>query len=368
VFLLPVAPAVFLWSSIQRHRDQAGMSSSRRVLRELVLQSALLVVLTLPLWWAGHLFTRVTPSLPDGTYAARSFSPQTVLQFANTLAPIAGLRFQMAHSRGGGDAFLMGARSPEGWWYYFPLAFLFKSTPSELALAAFILFVLVAALRRPLRALAELDPSMQCLLLSAAAISVLLMTSRLNLGHRYMIILYPILIVAACDRLAVRLESKRRWLTIGAGILLAVQAASSLAIAPHYLAYVNRLSGGPENGWRLLADSSLDWGQDLPALRSYLESRQDERVALKYFGSALPAAYDVYADDFDNLRARPEAYTLFALSATFLDGLYMDGADPFKDFRNIQPDAQAGYSIMLYDLRRLDARAAFRQALIIARQ
>jgi hypothetical protein len=370
VFLLPVASSVFLLSSIRRHRDRARTAAFRAVFRELILHSALLALLVLPLWWAGHLFTRVTPqelSGPDGSYTSASFSPRNFLQFANTLAPVVGLRYQLEHVSGGGDAFLAGERSTSGWWYYFPLAFLFKSTPAELALAAFLLGVLVASLRRPLRSLAELDSSTQCLLLSAAAMTALLLTSRLNLGHRYMIILYPILIVVACDRLAVRLVRRRQWLVAAAGILLTVQVASSLAIAPHYLAYVNRFSGGPENGWRLLADSSLDWGQDLPSLRSYLESRGGERVALKYFGSALPAAYGVYADDFNNLRTRPESYTLFALSATFLDGLYMGGDDPFGEFRKLEPDLQMGYSIMLYDLRRPEALAAFRDALTIAR-
>jgi len=34
-------------------------------------------------------------------------------------------------------------------------------------------------------------------------------------------------------------------------------------VAPHYLAYFNELAGGPANGFKELADSNLDWGQDL---------------------------------------------------------------------------------------------------------
>jgi hypothetical protein len=73
----------------------------------------------------------------------------------------------------------------------------------------------------------------------------------------------------------------------------------------------------------------------------------------------------VVADDIQNLRVSPESYTLLALSATFLDGLYMSGLDPFEGFRRIQPDSQIGYSIMVYDLKRPEARTAFREALEI---
>jgi hypothetical protein len=182
-----------------------------------------------------------------------------------------------------------------------------------------------------------------------------------------MIPLYPILIVAACDRLAARLENWRRLFLSLAVVLVASQAWSSLTIAPHYLAYVNGFAGGPENGWRLMADSSLDWGQDLPALRAYLESGDRGPVALKYFGTALPEAYGVQADDVGNLRRDPEQYRLLAISATYLNGLHLRGRDPFKDFRRLEPAAEIGYSIMVYDLRRSDALAAFHEALKVMR-
>lgn len=257
----------------------------------------------------------------------------------------------------------MGERSTSGWWYYFPIVFLLKSTPAELALALFLLITTVVAVRHPWRALLALDSSAQCLLLAAGVFIAMLLTSHLNLGHRYMIPLYPMLIIAACDQLASRLGSRHGWLAAVAAVLLASQAWSSLTIAPHYLAYVNRLSGGPENGWRFLADSSLDWGQDRPDLRKYLDARQQEPVAIKYFGTALLEAYGVVAVDIEHLRKRPEEYAGLALSVTYLNGLHLGGRDPFKEFRRLEPLAQVGYSIMMYDLRRPDALFAFREAL-----
>ena len=356
VFLLPVASAVFLLSSIRRHSGRRGMALVRPVLRDVIVPSALLVVLTLPLWWAGHLFARVPP--PDG-----SVSPRNLAQLADTLAPVAGLRYQLAHVKNGGEAFLAGQHSTDGWWYYFPLTFLIKSTPAELALAAVLAIALIAALRHPWRSLTRLDSSLQCLLLAASLLAWLLVNSRLNLGHRYMILMYPILIIASSDWIARRLRDKRVYLAAAIGSLLILQAVSSLTIAPHHFEYVNRFAGGPKNAWRMLADSDLDWGQDLPSLRRYLEQHADERVALKYFGSGRPEAYGVDVAEIRHLRAQPDAYTVLALSATYLNGLYMNGLDPFTELRKLEPDAQAGYSIMLYDLRRPEVLSAVREAL-----
>jgi hypothetical protein len=367
--LLPVACGVFLLSSVRRHHGQHGRILVRRVLRDSIVHSALLIFLVLPLWWAGHLFARATPqelALYRGEASSELWlSRHRLPDVAMTLAPIVGLRHQLEHSSNGGDAFLMGERSASGWWYYFPLAFLFKSTPAELAIAAFLLVGAALAIKNPSRLWAQLDSSMQCLLLAAIILRAALVTSNLNLGQRYMIPLYPILIIAGCDRIALHLQHRPGWLAMSVAALLVLQCGSSISVGPHYLAYLNRLSGGPENGWRLLADSNVDWGQDLPALRDYLDAHPHLRVAMKYFGTALPQAYGVNADDIDHLQAAPESYSTLALSVTYLNGLHMAGLDPFREFRRLEPDSQIGYSIMLYDLQRSEALVAFREALRI---
>ena len=75
--------------------------------------------------------------------------------------------------------------------------------------------------------------------------------------------------------------------------LLAWHVRESVAIGPNYLAYMNQLAGGPSRGYTHLADSSLDWGQDLPALRQWLDRQGLQQpgaapVYLSYFGTARP--------------------------------------------------------------------------------
>ena len=61
---------------------------------------------------------------------------------------------------------------------------------------------------------------------------------------------------------------RRKPLLAGAVVIcVTLFALESLYRWPNYLAYFNLLAGGPAHGYQHLADSSLDWGQDLPALR-----------------------------------------------------------------------------------------------------
>ena len=64
---------------------------------------------------------------------------------------------------------------------------------------------------------------------------------------------------------------------------------------PHYLANFNALIG-PEHGYRVLVDSSLDWGQDLDELGRYLKdypNKAELPIYLSYFGTADPTFHDL---------------------------------------------------------------------------
>jgi hypothetical protein len=133
---------------------------------------------------------------------------------------------------------------------------------------------------------------------------------------------------------------------------------SATTIAPHYLGYFNLLAGGPENGYLYLADSNLDWGQDLPALRETLTRVGAKRPLLSYFGSAPFDQYGVSADVWDrDVVSDFTRWDWVALSVTHLNGLYIPN-DVFQPFRSIAPSARAGYSILLYQTSRPDVRVA----------
>jgi hypothetical protein len=144
--------------------------------------------------------------------------------------------------------------------------------------------------------------------------------------------------------------------------LLVFQAVSAIFIAPHYLSYFNWLSGGPATGYRYLADSNVDWGQDLPALRQTLTHVGAQQPIVAYFGTAPLDAYGIAAPLWScNPAVEAMRPDWVAISATYLDGVYLPD-DPFSKFREIPPTARAAYSILLYQTDRAEVRDALSAA------
>jgi hypothetical protein len=132
-----------------------------------------------------------------------------------------------------------------------------------------------------------------------------------------------------------------------ATLLLLLQAAVALRVWPYHLAYFNEIAGGPDNGWRWLVDSNLDWGQDLVGLRRRLAAMGNPEINLFYFGTADPDYYGIRHFPYGS-----PAPGIFAVSATHLAGVYLPDHDYLADFRELTPFETVGHSILLY---RLDA-------------
>ena len=259
---------------------------------------------------------------------------------------------QLDHAANGHAAFLMGQHARHGWWYFFPVAIVIKSTPVELALIGLALGLAV-------RPATWRDPARRLWLLGAGILLAAGMASSINIGHRYMLLIYPLVILVGADWLgALATRHARRAVALGVA-LLAGQAASAVMVAPHYLAYFNGFIGGPMEGYRYLVDSSLDWGQDLPALRRELEARHYHQVALGYFGTAQSRTYGLRAVEFTpGDDAVAAATDWLAISATSLMGAYGDSSSLYERFKGF-PSARAGYSIFLYDLSNPAIRASW---------
>jgi hypothetical protein len=187
------------------------------------------------------------------------------------------------------SAFLNGDYSTTGWPSFFVWTFALKTTLPLLIASVAATVLLVRRAREHAYRFAPL-------LALFAVYWAWSIASNLNIGHRHILPIYPVLFIAA-GALGAWLPTARRWL---AGVVVALfvwHAAEAVRIAPHFLAYFNQIAGGPANGHRHLADSSLDWGQDLPGLKAWLErhTRASEPVYLSYFGTGEPDYYGIRA-------------------------------------------------------------------------
>ena len=184
-------------------------------------------------------------------------------------------------SKGGYDAYLLGAWSHEGWWYYFPLAFFFKSPVSYviLTIAGLVVFIRYTRSTRPLEYVAWIGAGVY--LLSA-------MTSHFNLGVRHLLPILPLLAVGTACALQ-RLKNKKASMAVK--ILLGWQALVVIAAYPLYIQFFSEAVGGAPNGYHYLVDSNYDWGQDAHRLKTFLTEHGIQHIYLDYFGTAFSTEY-----------------------------------------------------------------------------
>lgn len=117
----------------------------------------------------------------------------------------------------------------------------------------------------------------------------------INIGHRHILPTYPPLFVLA-GAAAAWPGARGRAIRAAVAALLVLLAAEVLYRFPNYLAYFNVIAGGPPRAYRHLVDSSLDWGQDLPGVKRYIDEHHVVApVYLSYFGVGDPGYYHIPA-------------------------------------------------------------------------
>ena len=350
VLFLPVVFAVTaafarLTGAYQSVAKRSG-TQLYRLLRPVWL-TALIVI------WAGYRFS-LGPIIPsEGPRHCETSTPCNLDSLPPAVAALVtapiypapqlvrGLVAYGREGRMGRKAYLLGQHSRDGWWYFFPVALAIKTPLPFLVLSLAGVGALLAARPR--------GPAWLILATgaSAAALLLVLMPSRVNIGLRHALAVYPLLSVVAAYG-AARLW---RWTPKRIGPLLVAgflgwQVVSSARTAPDYIAYFNELAPGPPE--RYLIDSDLDWGQDLGRLADTLKARGIREVALAYNGSADPRAVGI-----ERVRwLRPFtpdtgwiAISVFALKM----GIWNEPTwDDYAWLRRLTPVTRAGRSILLY--------------------
>ncbi|MEM7798399.1 MAG: phospholipid carrier-dependent glycosyltransferase [Chloroflexota bacterium] len=275
----------------------------------------------------------------------------------------------LSGSGSGRDAFLLGEFSPVGFWHYFPVAFSAK-TPLVTLIALPLAILLLAANQTTRRRLL-------CLLIPAVGYFLLAMNSSLNIGYRHLLPILPFcyLIIAGGisairEQPAVnsqpstnnnqRLTIYRLLLTIFCFLLL----TTSLTIHPHYISFFNQLYGGPSNGYKVLIDSNLDWGQDLKRLEWWMFENGVTEINLAWYGSSDPSQLNInhqpipgfprpeflplwWDVPFDRNNPPPGVYAISPYNYWEMP-LRPEDKTVYAWFRSREPDDRIGYSIFIY--------------------
>lgn len=249
-------------------------------------------------------------------------------------------------------AYLNGRFQQGGFNSYFPIAFAIK-TP----LITLLLFV-VSAVLLIWKKNGRLHGTF--LLIPILAYFVITMQSGLNIGYRHLLPILPYIYLMIVGNWSIGNRRSGSILPVVALSLIAL----SLWIHPHYLSYFNQTMGGPQNGGQWLLDSNIDWGQDLIRLEKWMAANEVESVNLGWFGTAVPSIYQVpnkplpgfpqqpYLTQWLDPPFNPAAPEpgIYAISVSSLYELPLPNSGVYAWFRQREPDARVGYSILIYDV------------------
>lgn len=283
-------------------------------------------------------------------YQAAKNIPLPAYSYVRGIIQLAG------HDYFGHDSYLLGQYSKKGFLYYFPVAFFVKSTPSELIIFIFLLIFFIKDLfsstkGRGIINYLETRPFYYYLLILPPIIYFLWsLTSHLNLGVRHILPIYPFIFILSGYMIKVSIKRLNNIFKIILVTILLLHITSSILIYPHFLAYFNKLVGGPQNGAKYLVDSNLDWGQDLKNLEKYLKKNQIQSLCLSYFGSANISYY--LKMDTGKIKDVPQADSPTpdcSIAISISDLIYKK--DKYGWLLNYKPIIKIGYSIYIFNLK-----------------
>ena len=273
--LLVFLPGVWGAMYLGRWRGVRAVPGQLRVYWRPAVVAAAIACLTV---WAGFRF---------------SFGP---LSFAHVSLPAPrffdGLKDVWDHNQNGHASYILGRRQHFGVWYFFPVTLGVKTPLAMLLLVGWSLWT---AWRKRLKMAA---PLVYCAVILAIA-----MSSRINLGVRHVLPMYAgLAVIGGVAAAALLRHSPGRWPRLRAALLFALfgwQVVSGALAHPDYLSYTNEITRGhPE---RFVAESDLDWGQDMYLVGDFLNKAGASEVTftpynVTYLGAGHAFPKVTYSD------------------------------------------------------------------------
>jgi Dolichyl-phosphate-mannose-protein mannosyltransferase len=257
-------------------------------------------------------------------------------------------------ARDGRPMYIFGKVYPTGKWFYFPAAFLIKTTIGFLLLLALVPFA--RALGR-----SEHRRELVFLVLPPVIFFCSAMTARVDIGIRHILPIMPFLIVLVAGAAAALFRQSRAW-AWAVAILLVLDVGSSLHAFPNYLPYSNEAFGGPSRTYRVLADSNVGWGGGLKALGAYVASHNITQCWFAYEALPNPASFGIPCRTlptfFSTALMREPGQTVpehidgpvfigsYALVGSFFGP---DQLNPYEQFFQMRPSHVIADEILEYD-------------------
>jgi hypothetical protein len=234
--------------------------------------------------WAIYGFTLSPLVGPSGLIADDDRFPPVLrwpifplVELGRGLATLAGM------NSSGLPSYFMGEISAAGRWSFFPVMFAVKTPLAFLALLAIGGGIAWSGRRQP---------ALLAAAAAAAAILAVAMTSRINLGLRHALAVYPLASVVAGAGAAAMIAAHRRAAGRALALLLIAWLLVDVAREhPDYLPYFNEAAR--DDAAYFSADSDFDWGQGAKRLVDELSRRHIGRAAVAMNSVLRPPGIEI---------------------------------------------------------------------------
>lgn len=256
-----------------------------------------------------------------------------------------GLVFVKHHAETGHMSYLNGEFKIEGWWYYFPLAFWYKTLIPTMILFALSIFAMI-------KIRAKYIAEEFLIFLLPIIYFITSMTTKLDIGVRHIMIIYPF-IYLSIGRLA-KIYLKNKMLNLFARLviigLIFWAIAESIYYYPNDIAYFNQVAGGPQNGYQHLSDSNVDWGQDLGKINAYMNKKGYNNYTLLRCDES--PRYDFYQTRSKIMGDKLPLDGDYVAIRVWCFHLPKDSSDPiYQKIKEMKPIDNVGYSILIYKIK-----------------
>jgi dolichyl-phosphate-mannose-protein mannosyltransferase len=357
VILVPVAFASVIVWAIRRRRASAIVPSL------LVFLTAYVILIAFYAFHVDRIDANEGSRVASWFYLTGS-SGEVFKRFLMWLPPLLpryfvyGIDMVVQDSREGRPAFLLGQVSETGWWYYFPVAFVLKTT------IPFVLVSIGGFVWSVFQMISQRRYVLLYAVLPAVLYLGLTMTSHLDIGVRHLLPMFPLVAINGAGFIASVIGFGLKRSRVLAVSLAFLVLTPCLVIAiftfPNYLTYFSPLAGGAARGWQTLSDSNVETGQEVKPLAAYLKAHGQDRVTgimvggefLKFYGIQLNdfPGWDADADDDSDEQTEPIDTEYIAIGAWYLSEV--DLSDEQKQiidvYRKQKPEAMVGNSIFVF--------------------
>jgi tetratricopeptide (TPR) repeat protein len=252
------------------------------------------------------------------------------------------------------STFIFGKIYAHGVWYYFPVALAIKLTLGMMGLLAIAVAAFISGRFRPAREVFFLTAP-------AAIYLAIAMASPLDIAIRHILPVFPFLILLAAGGACALARKSKGWLYAVAA-LVTLHCLSSLLAYPNYLAYANEAWGGPSQTHRYLTDANTDWGQQLTAVKAYVDEHHihDCWFAYTVATAILPSDYGIPCKLLPtvdtswfgaDIEVPPVVHGPVFISYLDLSGYEFGSAkrNPYQQFVALKPDAVIQDGVAVYN-------------------